>query len=49
MREKSESISIHYLKTILFYHLKNYFIYYTIPFYNTPNISNFILSYNTLK
>ena len=26
-----------------------YFINYTIPFYNTFNISTFILQYNTLK
>ena len=28
---------------------KNYFINYTIPFYNTPNIPTFIFLYNTLK
>ena len=45
------SKSIHILKfyLILFYHLKNYFINYTILFYNTLNILTFILQYNTLK
>ena len=28
---------------------KNYFINYTILFYNTLNIPTFILQYNTLK
>ena len=32
-----------------FYNLQNYFIYYTIPFYNTPNILIFIFPYNTIK
>ena len=32
-----------------FYHFKNYFIYYNIPFYNTPNIPTFIFLYNILK
>ena len=29
--------------------LKNYFIYYIIPFYNISNIPTFILQYNKLK
>ena len=33
------SISIWYLQKISFYHIKSCFIYDTIPFYNTPNIS----------
>ena len=42
-------ISIRFPKNISFYHLKSYFIYYTISFYNTPNIPTFIFLYNTLK
>ena len=37
-----QSINIWFLQKILLYHLKNYFIYYTISFYNTSNISIFI-------
>ena len=39
-----KSIRIRNLQTSLFYHLKNYFINYTIPIYNTPNmaISHFL-------
>ena len=37
--------------SIIFYFtiFKNYFINYTIQFYNIPNISSFILQYYTLK
>ena len=37
--------------SIIFYFtiFKNYFINYTIQFYNIPNISTFILQYYTLK
>ena len=45
----TKNISIWYLKNISFYQFKSYFIYYTIPFYNTSNILTFILPYNTLK
>ena len=45
----AKSVRICYFKTILFYHLKTYFIPYTIPFYNSSNISIFIFPYNTLK
>ena len=41
------SINNRYLQTILFYHLKSYFIYYIILFYNTPNISSFIFHIKT--
>ena len=36
---------------ILFYFTisKSYFISYTIPFYNTPNIPTFIFLFNLLK
>ena len=44
-----KSIHIRFLQKISFYHLKNYFIIYTILFYNTPNIPTFILPYYTLK
>ena len=43
------ALSIQFLKNISFYHLKSYFIYYTIAFYNIANISNFIFEYNILK
>ena len=36
-------------KKKLFYHLKNYFIIYTIPFFNTPTILTFTLPFYTLK
>ena len=45
----SKSIHIRYLKKILFYHLKSYFIIYTILFYITPNISNSIFFPNLFK
>jgi len=38
------SISILFLTNIIFYHLKNYFINYIIPFYNIPK-SHFYISY----
>ena len=40
---------LHLVCAILVYHIKSYFIYYTIPFYNTPNILTFILQYNKFK
>ena len=43
------SIHIRFFQKILFYHLKTYFINYTISFYNTPNVLTFIFQYNTLK
>ena len=43
------ALSIQFLKNISFYHLKSYFIYYTIAFYNIANIANFIFEYNILK
>ena len=49
LSKNCKSIHIRFLQKILFYHLKSYFIIYTIPFYNTPNIQTFILSYHTLK
>ena len=36
-------------KKNLFYILKHHFIYFTFSFYNTPNISVSIFTYNTLK
>ena len=36
-------------KKCLFYILKTYFIYFTILFYNSLNISVFIFIYNSLK
>ena len=36
-------------KKFLFYILKTYVIYYTISFYNSPNISDSIFTYNSLK
>ena len=36
-------------KINLFYILKHHFIYFTISFYNTPNISVSIFTYNSLK
>ena len=36
------------LKKIIFYYLKSYFIYFTIPFYNSPNIS-ILIFHITLK
>ena len=43
------SIHIRNLHTILFYHLKTYFIIYTIPFYVTLNIPTFIFLFYSLK
>ena len=37
-----QCISIQFLQIISFYYFKSYFIYYTILFYNTLNIPNFI-------
>ena len=36
-------------KKFLFYILKTYFIYYTISFYNPPNIPVSIFTYKSLK
>ena len=47
-----KTLAFGYAKKILFYHLKNYFIYYVISFYNTLNVSvsQFLfLEYNLLK
>ena len=45
----TQSICIRFLQTILFYHLKTYFIIYTIPFYITFNIPTFIFLFYSLK
>ena len=41
MQNMIKSISIRKCYSILFYHSKNYFINYTISFYNTSSISDF--------
>ena len=44
-----KSISIWDAKKVIFYNLKTYFIYFIISFYNSPHISVFIYTNNSLK